>query len=67
MTTQLFKKAIAKPLAALSNQTEQKVLSILNTPKVSLNHQFGIPVPKLLPHTDPVSYCKELATNVRSI
>ncbi|KAG2237594.1 arginyl-tRNA synthetase [Thamnidium elegans] len=62
MTAQLFRRAIAKPLASLSNQTEQKVLGILNTPKIALNHQFGIPVPKLASNTNPVTYCKELAS-----
>ncbi|KAI9256056.1 arginyl-tRNA synthetase [Helicostylum pulchrum] len=62
MTTQLFRRAIAKPLASLSNQTEQKVLGILNTPKIALNHQFGVPIPKLASTTNPVTYCKELAS-----
>lgn len=64
MTTQLFRRAIAKPLASLSNQTEQKVLGILNTPKIALNHQFGVPIPKLASTTNPVTYCKELASKV---
>lgn len=66
MTTRLFRKAIAKPLAALANQTEQSILKTLNTPKVGIKHQFSIAIPKLgATIEDPVSYCQELANKVK--
>jgi hypothetical protein len=68
-TTQLFRQAIARPLSRISNISEHKILNILNTPKVALQHQFGIPVPRLLAaneqnNTNAIVYCKELAGKV---
>jgi hypothetical protein len=67
-TTHLFRQAIATPLSKISNISETKILNILNTPKVALQHQFGIPVPRLIANepmkANAVTYCKELAGKV---
>lgn len=64
-TTHLFRQAIAKSLSRISNTSEQKILGILNTPKVALKHQFGIPIPRLATQeSNAVAYCKELAGKV---
>lgn len=63
-TAHLFRQAIAKPLSKITNVSESKIVNVLHTPKATLQHQFGIPVPRLLPPThdkNTVAYCKELA------
>jgi hypothetical protein len=68
-TAQLFRHAIAKPLSKLAKANESSILSTLGTPKVALQHQFGIPVPRLIgllesKPRNAVTYCQELAGKV---
>jgi hypothetical protein len=68
-TAQLFRHAIAKPLSKIANISESSILSALSTPKVALQHQFGIPVPRLMAQLEnkplnAVTYCEELAGKV---
>lgn len=66
MATQLFKRAIAKPLSKLTQVSEKHIIKSLQTPKIQLQHQFGLPVPKLLPQgqKNAVAYSQELAGKV---
>lgn len=69
-TAHLFRQAIAKPLSKITNVSESKIVNVLHTPKATLQHQFGIPVPRLLPPThdkNTVAYCKELAGKVKTV
>lgn len=69
-TAQLFRGAIAKPLSKLTKINESSILNTLSTPKVSLQHQFGIPVPRLIAHLETnkpqnaKAYCQELSGKV---
>lgn len=64
-TTKIVRQAIAKSLSRISNTSEQKILGILNTPKVALKQQFGVPIPRLAAHeSNAVNYCEELASKV---
>jgi hypothetical protein len=69
MATQLFKRAIAKPLSKLTQVNEKHIIKNLQTPKIQLQHQFGLPVPKLLPEgqKNAVAYSQELAGKVCQI
>ncbi|KAG1120090.1 hypothetical protein G6F42_012830 [Rhizopus arrhizus] len=63
MATRLFKSAIAKPLSKLTQCSESQIIRALQAPKAQLQHQFGLPVPKLLPQgqKNAVAYSQELA------
>ena len=69
MATQLFKRAIAKPLSKLTQVNEKHIIKNLQTPKIQLQHQFGLPVPKLLPEgqKNAVAYSQELAGKVNQV
>lgn len=66
MATRLFKSAIAKPLSKLTQCNESQIIRALQAPKAQLQHQFGLPVPKLLPQgqKNAVAYSQELAGKV---
>ncbi|KAF1798120.1 arginyl-tRNA synthetase [Mucor lusitanicus] len=68
MATQLFKSAIAKPLSKLTQFSENHIIRALQAPKAQLQHQFGLPVPRLLPQgqKNAVAYSQELAGKFES-
>lgn len=64
-TPQLFKHSIAKSISRIANTSEQKVLDILKTTRVSSNYKFRIPIPRLTTkESNTIAYCQELAGKV---
>jgi hypothetical protein len=65
MTAQLFRQSIAKSLKPLTQGSEAKITSLLGAPKSTLQHQFTIPVPKLLlPNKNANQTSQDLASKV---
>ncbi|KAI7898395.1 arginyl-tRNA synthetase [Cokeromyces recurvatus] len=62
-TAHLARQAIAKSLSKLTQNSENHILQILNTPKASLQNQFTVPLPKLINSSinqNDINCCQEL-------
>ncbi|KAI9480459.1 MAG: arginyl-tRNA synthetase [Benjaminiella poitrasii] len=62
-TVQLVRQAIAKPLSKLTRVNESQILQILNTPKPTLQHQFTVPLRKLISSSHDIPSGPEFVNN----